>query len=201
MSFEEYWIGKGVDFDELWSIYDQGQGYIQKYNSMEVYVLQLTFDQYSNKFPLFNFEAVLKTSKGVFHNLKKNYLTQAEYNSAGPLFVYDVCRSSEKWRFLGEIKPLILFGISIWNQIRKGTEQVKAEKIALIDRLQQRFPNANITDILIYVDSLPGRDEGKALERLYGQNLKSIEISENPFLGDMSQTQKKMLSFDDNNKK
>src|SRR3989304_10631786 len=123
MSFDEYWIGKGIDFDEIWSIYDEGQGYIQKYTSMEVHVLQLTFDQYSTKFPLFNFEAVLKTSKGVFHNLKKNYLSQGEYNQAGPLFFYDVCRSSEKWRFLGEIKPLILFGISLWNQIIKGTDQ------------------------------------------------------------------------------
>ncbi len=201
MSFEELWIGKGIDFDKLWSTYDQGQSYIEKYNSMEVYVLQLTFDQYSTKFPLFNFEVVFKTSKGVFHNLKKNYLSQDEYNQAGPLFVYDVCRGSEKWRFLGEIKPLILFGISIWNQIKKGTEQVKAERIALIDKLQQRFPNANISEILQYVDSLPGQDEGKALEKLYGQNLKNIEISEKPFLGDINQSQKNMISFDDNDKK
>jgi hypothetical protein len=195
MTFEEYWIGKGVDFDELWSIYDQGQGYIEKYRSMEVYLLQLTFEQYGNNLPLFNLEAVLKTSKGVFHNLKKNYLSPEEYDKAGPLFVYDIQRGSEIWRFLGELKPLILFGVSIWNQIRKGTVQVKAEKISLIEGLQRRFPNSNISEIIQYIDSLPGHDEARALERLYGQNLKSVEISEKPFLGDIKQTQIGMISF------
>ena len=49
MSFEEYWIGKGVNFDELWSNYENGQPYIDKFRSMDVYLLQLSFEQYSNR--------------------------------------------------------------------------------------------------------------------------------------------------------
>lgn len=30
MPFEEYWIGKNVDLDTLWSDFQQGGGYIEK---------------------------------------------------------------------------------------------------------------------------------------------------------------------------
>ena len=197
MSFEEYWIGKGVNFDELWSNYENGQPYIDKFRSMDVYLLQLSFEQYSTSLPLFNLEAVLKTSKGVFHDLKKTYLSPEEYVRAGPLFVYDICRSSEKWRFLGELKPLIIFGLSLWNQIRKGPDQAKADRVTLIDGLQKRFPNSDTSDIFQYAESFPGEEQDRALQKLYSQNLRSVEISQQPFVGDLTQVQKNMISFDE----
>lgn len=197
MSFEEYWIGKGVVYEELWSNYENGRGYIDKYRSMQVHLLQVSFQQYAPDLPLFNLEAIFKTSKGLFHDIKKTYLSSVEYDRAGPMFVYDISRGSEKWRFLGELKPLLLFGIAVWTQIRKGTEQYKAERIALIDGLLKRFPNANLEDIMKYVNSFPGRDQEMALEKLYGQNLRSVEISNIPFTGNISQSEKELLSFND----
>ncbi|HYA37572.1 MAG TPA: hypothetical protein VEI74_04810 [Candidatus Methylomirabilis sp.] len=197
MSFEEYWIGKGVDYKELWENYEEGRGYLDKYRSMEVHLLQLSFQQYAPDLPLFNLEAIFKTSKGIFHDLKKSYLSPADYDRAGPMFIYDISRGSEKWRFLGELKPLLLFGIAVWTQIRKGTEQYKAERIALIDGLLKRFPNADLKDIMKYVNSLPGREQEVALEKLYGQNLRSVEISKVPFTGNISQSEKELVSFKD----
>jgi hypothetical protein len=164
---------------------------------MEVHLLQLSFQQYPPGLPLFNLEAIFKTSKGVFHNLKKSYLSPSEYDRAGPLFVYDISRGSEKWRFLGELKPLLLFGIAIWSQIRKGTERYKADRLALIDGLRKRFPNANLEEIMNYVNSLPGREEERALAKLYGQNLMSVEISQGPYVGAISQTERELLSLDE----
>jgi hypothetical protein len=197
MSIEEYWVGKGVDFRKLWSDFEQGEGYIHKYHTMEVYLLQLKFKSYPSNSPLFNLEAVLKTSKGVFHNLKRTYLSPLEYDRAGPLFIYDISRGSVNWRFLAELKPLLLFGLAIWDQIKKGSQRYKAERIALIDRLQARFPNANLEEIISYIQSLPGLEEEFALKKLYTQNPSSVEISKSPFTGSIEQTERELLSFDD----
>jgi len=197
MPFEEYWIGKGIRVDQIWLDYEQGSGYEDKYRSMEVHLLQLSFKKYGPELPVFNLEAVLKTSKAIFHNLKRNYLSTYEYETFGPLFVYDIGRGSEKWRFLTEIKPALLFAISLWNQIRKGTAQHKAEQIVLMDELRRRFPNASLDDIFSYINSLPGREEQTALEKLCNQGLDSIQISTSPFRGNIEETVKKLISFDD----
>ena len=197
MSLEEYWIGKGIELDQVWLDYEQGKGYEDKYQSMKVHLLQLSFGQYEPDSPLFNLEAVLKTTKAVFHNLKKNCLSPLEYEKFGPLFVYDISRGSERWRFLAEIKPGLLFAISLWNQIRKGTARHKADQITLIDELKRRFPNASIEDLLSYANALPGNEEKLALKKLYGQGLKSIQVSAKPFRGNIGETEKELISFDD----
>ena len=197
MPFDEYWIGKGIRVDQIWLDYEQGSGYEDKFQSMEVHLLQLSFKKYSPELPIFNLEAVLKTSKAVFHNLKKNHLSPYEYEKFGPLFVYDIGHGSEKWRFLAEIKPALLFGISLWNQIRKGPAQHKAEQIRLIDGLRRQFPNASLDDIFSYINSLPGGEEKAALEKLYKQGLDSIQISAFPFRGNIGKTEKELISFDD----
>jgi hypothetical protein len=197
MPFEEYWIGKGIRVEQIWLDYEQGSGYENKYRSMEVHLLQLSFRKYSPELPIFNLEAVLKTSKSVFHNLKRNYLSPHEYETFGPLFVYDIGRGSEKWRFLAEIKPALLFAISLWNQIRKGTARHKAEQVVLIDELRRQFPSASIDDIFSYINSLPGCEEQAALEKLCNQGLDSIQISTSPFRGNIEDTEKKLISFDD----
>jgi len=198
MPYEEYWVGKGIDLGTLWGDFERGNNlYVGKYFSTRVYLLQLSFEKYEPNFPLFNLEAILKTSKGLFHNLKKSYFSLDEYNLAGPLHVYDICRGSEKWRFLAELKPLLLFAIAIWNQIRKGTARHKAEQLALVEGLRQRFPNSNIEDIMNFVNSLTMHEEEAALQKLYDQNLKSIAISTQPFVGDIRNTEKQLLSLDD----
>ncbi|MBI4205072.1 MAG: hypothetical protein HY527_08600 [Betaproteobacteria bacterium] len=112
------------------------------------------------------------------------------------MFIYDISRGSEKWRYLAELKPLLLFGLAIWDQIRKGTNQYKADRVTLIDGLQHRFPNADLGDIMNYVNSL-GQEEQIALRKLYEQDLKTVAISSHPFSGKIGQTKKELLSFDD----
>jgi hypothetical protein len=55
---EQYWIGKGIDYDALWSDYRAGGGYIDKYRSMRVHLFRLTLREQPKSLPLFNFEAV-----------------------------------------------------------------------------------------------------------------------------------------------
>jgi hypothetical protein len=70
MSTSEYWIGKDVSFRSAWEDFESGLEYIDKYHTMEVYLIRLTLEQYPSTLPLFNHEAVFKTIKGYFHDLK-----------------------------------------------------------------------------------------------------------------------------------
>ena len=95
----EYWIGENIDYDKIWDAYDQGQAYIQKFQSMRVHLFRLKLREHPRNLPLFNFEAVYKTIKGYFHDLKKLCLNSKDYAMAGPLFVYSVNRDSGIWDF------------------------------------------------------------------------------------------------------
>src|SRR5437868_10692181 len=124
----EYWIGEGVDYDGVWAAYESGSGYVQKFHSMRVHLLRITLREPPRELPLFNFEAVYKTLKGYFHDVKKAYLTGDEYEGAGPVFVYRVDRSSGIWDFLGELRQLLMFGTSL------ADEKLMGERIAGIDK-------------------------------------------------------------------
>lgn len=71
MSFYEYWIGKSIDLEGLWDDFENGQCYIEKYKTMRVHLLRLTFNHYTPDLPLFNHEAISKTVKDTFHDLKR----------------------------------------------------------------------------------------------------------------------------------
>jgi hypothetical protein len=60
--------------------------------------------------PLFSFEAVFKTTKRYFHDMKQLCLSRREYDEAAPLYFYGVPRGSAIWQWLGELRQLILFG-------------------------------------------------------------------------------------------
>jgi len=112
----EYWIGENVDYEDIWAAYESGDGYVHKYHSMRVHLLRITLREQPRELPLFNFEAVYKTIKGYYHDLKKACLTREEYEAAGPLFIYQVNRSSGVWDFLGEIRQLLMFGTSLADE-------------------------------------------------------------------------------------
>lgn len=98
---------------------------------------------------------------------------------------------------LGRVEAATSLWYCCLEQIRKGTEQYKAERIALIEGLRQHFPNADLSEIMNYMNSLPGQDEQLALQKLYEQKLKAVEISQGPFSGNITQSEKQLLSFDD----
>jgi hypothetical protein len=191
----EYWIGRDVDFRKVWNDYESGLGYIDKYHSMEVYLIRITFKQYSSDLPLFNHEAVYKTLKGYFHELKLQCLSQQEYNVAGPLFLYDVERASGKWSFLGELRHLILLGTTLTEEKIFGQRIENFQKKLQI--LRENFGDRYIypQDFQNFMAANTGRDVQLALENLYMQGLIDVEISQEPFMGDIVQTKSRLVSL------
>src|SRR5438477_7847545 len=140
MNTQQYWIGKGVDYDELWSAYEQGDGYIDKYGSTRVHLFRLTLREQPQHLPLFNFEAVFKTVKGYFHDLKEQCLTRDDYCNAGPLFIYRVDRGSGIWEFLGELRQLLMLGTTLADEKVMGQRLENIEK--KIELLRKHFGDA-----------------------------------------------------------
>jgi hypothetical protein len=79
----------------LWGAYEAGYGgYVGKFKSRKVHLFIIEFRFPPNSLPLVDHEVVLKTLKGVFHDLKRINLSEAEYLRALPLFLYSVERGS-----------------------------------------------------------------------------------------------------------
>jgi hypothetical protein len=191
---EQYWIGKGVDYDELWSAYEQGGGYIDKYHSMEVHLLRLTLREHPTHLPLFNFEAVFKTVKGYFHDLKEQCLTRDEYRDAGPLFIYRVERSSGVWEFLGELRQLLMLGTTL------ADEKVMGQRLENIDKkiefLRQNFGTAaKPEDFQRFMKARTPRQLERAIQKLFEQGILKVEISVAPFSGDIEATEKTLVEL------
>jgi hypothetical protein len=180
MGFYEYWIGKDIDYDEIWRVFDEGQGYIEKFKHMEVYFVRFTFDKYSSNLPLFDNEAIYKTIKGLYHDVKKECLTDKEYNEYGPIFLYGVDRGSGIYEFLGELKPVLLLSIplTLYKIVSMDLNNID-KKISII---KNHFPNATNLDIEEFIKAWTFLGRKKVITRLLReQKLKKIEISKTPF--------------------
>ncbi|HEY4944371.1 MAG TPA: hypothetical protein VII56_23285 [Rhizomicrobium sp.] len=116
ISVEEYWIGKGIDYKSLWSAYDRGKGYQEKFYSTRAHLIRIEFKDPNLKEPLFNHEVIYKTIKGLFHDLKKANLSADEYANAAPIFLYRIDRGSSVWEFLGELRQLLTLGTTLSDQ-------------------------------------------------------------------------------------
>jgi hypothetical protein len=190
----EYWIGEGVNYDELWAAYESGEGYIRKYHSMRVHLLRITLREQSRELPLFNFEVVFKTLKGYFHDLKKNWLTQAEYNSAGPLFIYQVDRASGVWDLLGELRQLLMYGTSL------SDEKLMGERLTNIDKrvefLRKNFGNAiSQGDVERFMSAKTPRQLDRAMKKLFSQGIQHVEVSTEPFEGEIRDTEATLVDL------
>ena len=186
-ALEEYWIGKDVDYDTFWNAYEAGGGYIHKFNSMRVHLLRITLREQSRQFPLFNFEVVYKTIKGYFHDLKKFCLTPEEYDAAGPLFIYRVDRSSGIWEFLGELRQMLVLGTSLADEKVMGEKLENLEK--RLDFFHRNFGNtANPRDFEIFMRAKTPRQLERAVQNLIKQGIQKVEVSREPFLGDVKAT-------------
>ncbi len=184
MDFYEYRIGKGIDIENIWSIFDEGKGYIEKYKSMEVYALRLQFDSALN-LPLFDHEAISKTVKSLFHDLKKECLPESEYDHFGPIFLYEINRGSAIWTFVAELKPLLILStvLSIALIWRKYEGQSTDNLNKKIDYIRKLYPRAPVLDIQDFTHAWTAIGRKKVLKRLAEQGLKSIKISKQPFKG------------------
>lgn len=184
MSVYEYWIGKGVDADEAWRSYDEGRGYEQKFRQMTCHLLEIEFELPPTE-PVFAFEAVFKTTKRYFHDLKQHCLAPQEYDEAGPIFLYAVSRESANWQWLGELRQLILFGTTL------GDEKVIGQKLDNLDKklsiLRKYFGSGvNPKDFDAFMRAKTAPDIEAAVRKMLKQRIKAVRISRRPFDGSRS---------------
>lgn len=194
MSVSEYWIGKDVDYRAIWRDYDDGRSYIDKFHSLRTHLICIEFEQFPADQPIFNHEAVYKTLKGYFHDLKKACLSSNEYDAAGPLFLYSVGRGSGIWSFLGELRQLIMFGTTL------ADEKMIGQKIENMDRrvmfLRKHFSgNVNPDDFQRFMRARGPRELEAALQKLFVQGFRRVQISQEPFDGNFQHTSETLVDI------
>ena len=184
MDFYEYWIGKNIDLENVWNIFDEGKDYIEKYKSMEVYMLRLEFDNNNSKLPLFDHEAVSKTIKSVFHDLKKECLPQ-DYDNLGPIFLYEINRGSDIWSFLAELSPAIILSAALlWLRFDNQCLNNLDKRMSIAEKLKKLFPQATDIDVQDFVKAWTFVGRERVIKRLSDRGLKRIKISRKPFKGE-----------------
>jgi hypothetical protein len=181
----EYWIGEKVDYDRLWRAFDDGQAYVSKFATMDVHLIRLTLRDPPRHLPLFNHEVVYKTVKGYFYDLKRLCFSPEEFESAGPLFLYDIERQSGIWDFLGGLRQLLLLGTTL------ADEKVVGEKLMNLDKkiefLKKHFGNAvSPADFQAFMKARTPRQLDRAVNRLVDQGIERVEVSTQPFIGDIN---------------
>lgn len=201
MSFDEYWIGKGTNLRELWDDYEQGVGYKDKYKTMQVHLIQFCFKEPIAQLPLFNLEVVLKTMKAYFHEVKILSLSREEYNEAGPLFVYEINRGSAIWSFLASLRHLLLFGTTLADeQLKNLMLDNDLKKLEIIDKkiniLKKHFGNSvNSEDFHNFLAARKEPDLQMAVTKLLSQGIGKVEISKEPFTGDINKARKSLVDI------
>jgi len=194
METSEYWIGRNIDYESVWQAYEEGaEPYIDKFRSMRVYLLRIELTDFPSDLPLFNHEAVYKTIKGYFHDLKRYGLSEDEYWSAGPLFLYSVDRGSGIWNFLGELQPLLALAVTLVEGTMRNQVLVNSGRTRQI--FQQYFPDANPDDIQRIMQANTRRDLQLARSKLVAQEIKGVKVSQEHFDGNYEVTEKTLIDI------
>jgi hypothetical protein len=195
-AIEEYWIGRGVDYASVWHAYEAGVGYINKYYEMTTHLLVIEFALPDKSKPLFEHEAVFKTLKGYFHDMKHECLPPEEYATAGPLFFYSVDRGSGIYKFLGELRQLITFGSTLADEKLMGRHLSDLDK--RLDFLKKHF-GRNVDEEMFhaFMRARTTEEMDYAVEQLFRRGIKSVKISKEPFAGNIERTQRSLIEVKD----
>jgi hypothetical protein len=175
---DQYWIGARINYAEIWAAYESGLAYIDKFHSTPAHVLTIEFESAQSGDPLFDHEAVFKTLKGLFHDLKKENMSEKEYNASSPMFLYSVERGSSIYRFLGGLREMLMHGMTLSEE--------KIMKIHLdntqrrIDFVRKNFRNVDEEAVRTFVMARTTYDMDAALEKLMTRGIKSVKISADP---------------------
>jgi hypothetical protein len=190
---QKYWIGSTVNYKELWAAYEAGEGYIYKFKKMECHLLVIEFHKWNRSFPLFDHEAVFKTIKGLFHDLKKENLSPAEYDAAGPLFFYSVERGSSIYKFLGELRQILMLGNTLSDE--KLKEKHLRNMQERIDFMRKNFTTVEkeAAQQLVLAKTTDEMDE--AVKKLMECGIKSIKVSQQAVLGAPNQSEVKLIEL------
>lgn len=193
MSVQEYWIGKGVNYNDEWRSYTDGLSYIEKFRTMRVHLLRIELREFPTHLPLFNHEVVYKTIKGYFHDLKQYCLSPFEYDAAGPLFLYSVDRASGIWNFLGELPQILLLGTTLAEEKVMG-QQLENLNLKL-SILRQHFGEeaVNCDAFQAFMLANTPLQLQSAVERLFREGIDKVQISTQPFNGNMRETEKSLI--------
>lgn len=202
MSFEEYWIGKGIDYERIWEDYNDGKDwYLNKFKSMNTHLLQIKFQYPGPELPLINHEVLYKTIKGLYHDVKERCFSTEEYNQFGPLFLYDIQRGSGIFEFLGDPVPLlmliILFGLpeelkpKLIKKLERYFDDIRSSK--KLDNESKKLDN----DIKQKKLEQMKRDSRiqTAIENFLKQKPR-ISMSKDSFDGDIEKTRKTLIEID-----
>lgn len=193
--YYEYWIGKDIDLEKYWSAYFQGDGYKHKFLSMKCHVSEITFEVPNKNQPLFNLEPIFKTIKAYYHDLKKDCLSTQQYNSAGPMFIYEINRGSGIWTWLGELPYLLLYGTTL------TAEQIKGQRIDNLEKklkiLKEYFGDRCVNPEIYqaFMNAQTPNQMERAMQNLFNERIKSIKISKNPVLVDVEDSKKEMIDL------
>lgn len=189
-SFEQYWIGKGVDAESAWEDFDNGSGYIDKVSTSQLHLLRLTFGHPTLRSPLFNHEAIFKTIKATFHDVKLECYPPHRYDELAPIFLYRINRGSGIYEFLAQIDPTLtwiaaLGGAAIAYRTMLTKDQEFDEK--RFKFIQDNFPDARPEDKIAYLKAWTTFSRRQVLLRLLEQDLKKVEVSQSPVAMDVEQ--------------
>jgi hypothetical protein len=176
MSIYEYWIGQNVDLDAVWRNYEQGQGYERKFNKTVCHLLEIEFAGPALADPIFAFEAIFKTTKRYFHDMKQLCLPPRVYEEAAPLYFYGVGRGSAIWQWLGELRQLILFGTTL------GDEKVVGQTLDNLDKklsiLSKYFGSGvNPKDFDAFMRAKAAPEIEASVRKMLKQKIKRVSIS------------------------
>jgi hypothetical protein len=137
---------------------------------------------------------VYKTIKGLFHDLKKKNLEKWDYDHSTPLFLYSVERGSSIYKFFGELRQLIMFGVVLGDEKIMKARQDNIQK--RINFIKKNFSGPlDGQDVTRYVTAHTTYEMDEALERQISKGIKSIKISEAPIRGRLEDIEPTLVEF------
>jgi hypothetical protein len=183
MSVEQYWMGKDLNLEAVWRDFDAGSGYIDKVSTSDLHMLRLTFDSPEIRLPLFNHEAIYKTVKGTFHDVKLECYSKQKYNSCAPIFLHGIRRGSGIYEFLGQLDPILTWATALgaaalgYRMLLENDQRFDETRLAFI---RTEFPGASKDDQIAYMKAWTTFGRRKVLQRLIQQGLGRVEVSKTP---------------------
>lgn len=179
MSIYEYWIGRNVNLDASWRDYENGAGYKEKFRKTTCHLIEIEFDVPPPGDPIFAFEAVFKTTKRYFHDLKQLCTSTRDYEEAAPLYFYGIERGSAIWQWLGELRQLILFGTTLGDEKVVGqTLDNLDKKLSILSKYFGTGVNPNDFDAFMRAKAQP--EVEAAVRKMLKQKIRSVRISKRP---------------------
>jgi len=166
----EYWTGEGINIEKVWGDYESGKGYIEKYHQIQNrFILKIEFEAKSFE-PLFNHEAIYKSFKWLYHEIKKNVFDDNTYNKSGPIYLNEINRGSSVWIWIGEHWPILILILLLAGKADDWiTSKIENHQQIEINKL-------NIKKLKIELNNKTNTGIGSVIEKLRQQGIVKISM-------------------------